>query len=148
MRSTSLVSLLALLAAAACGSARPAGDGESATGISTEGGAVILTGVALDEARGDLLSAMIGKVPSLRVSRGDGCPQVTLRSTGNLQTVPDPQIYVNDTPAGDTCILEALWARDVARVEVYASGVANRPGYLNDPSGLILVYTKAGPPPR
>jgi hypothetical protein len=148
MRCTSLVSLLALLAASACGSARPAGDGGSATGITTEGGAVVLTGVALDEARGDLLSAMIGKVPSLRVSRGEGCPVVSLRGAVNLQDVMEPQIYVNDTPAGDTCILESLWARDVARVEVYASGVANRPGYLNDPHGLILIFMKAGPQPR
>jgi hypothetical protein len=143
MRSRPLVSLLALLVAvAACGSAPHAGGRESATGVTTEGGAVILTGAALDEAPGDLLSAMIGKVPSLRVTRGAGCPQVTLRSTVTEFNVMDPQIYVNGTPAVDTCILESLRAADVARVEVFASGVANRAGYLNDPNGLILVFTK------
>jgi hypothetical protein len=143
MRSIMLVPVLALVATAGCGSARPAGDG-SATGITTEGGAVVLSGVALEESRGDLLSAMVGKVPSLRISRGDGCPQVTLRNTVAFVTPVEPQIYVNGTPASDTCVLESLRAWDVERVEVFASGVANRPGYLNDPNGLILVFTKMG----
>jgi hypothetical protein len=144
MNSRRLVSLLVLVAIAACGSAPHAGGRDSGTGITTQGGAVILSGVALDESPGDLLSAMIGKVPSLRVTRGAGCPQITLRSTAGEFNVMDPQIYVNGTPAGDTCILESLRAADVERVEVFASGVANRAGYLNDPNGLILIVTKTG----
>jgi hypothetical protein len=145
MSSTQFVSLLLIVAVSACGSAPPGGSPESATGITRRGGAVILTGVALDEAPGDLLSAMIGKVPSLRVTRGAGCPQVTLRSTPSTElNVMDPQIYVNGTPAVDTCVLESLRAADVERVEVFASGVANRAGYLNDPNGLILVFMKTG----
>jgi hypothetical protein len=146
MRSARLTSTLVLVAVSACGSARPAGDGQSASGITTEGGAVILTGAALAESSGNLLSTMLGKVPSLRVSRGEVCPQVTLRSTVTSFNVMDPQIYVNGTPASDTCILESLRAWDVERVEVYAAGVANRAGYLNDPNGLILVFTKTGSP--
>ncbi|HSJ06258.1 MAG TPA: hypothetical protein VK936_06120 [Longimicrobiales bacterium] len=112
-------------------------------GVAVEDGALVLTGVSLEDGQGDLLSTMIGKVPNFRVRRvRETCPQITLRNAVSYQSVVNPHVYVDGARATDTCILESLQAHDVGRVEVYPSGFTNRPGYGRHAHGLILVFMR------
>jgi hypothetical protein len=136
-----LVALVAL--ASACGSLRPDAERSTAGGVRMEDGAIVLTGATLADGPGDILRAMTGKVPNSRVRRLRGeCPQITLRNAVSFQSVVNPHVYVDGARATDTCVLETLQARDVARVEVYASGATNRPGYGRHAHGLILVFMR------
>ena len=104
------------------------------------GGTVIL---GADLARGgNLLDALAGRVSSIRVSRraGGGCPSVVMRGQKTLLGNPSAQVYVDDTPMQDTCILHQIRVLDVDRVEVYPGGAAGRSGHRADPNGSILVY--------
>ena len=65
-----------------------------------------------------------------------------LRSFEGMGGGDYPSVYVDGTHVGDTCILEALDAREVDRVEVYPMGVTNRPGYPGNNAGLILVFLR------
>jgi hypothetical protein len=105
--------------------------------------AFVLDRAQLGDREGELLDAMISRVPGIRVDRNSSCPAVTLR--GNVNSVPgitDPLVYVDGTRAVDTCILGMLRAADVERVEVYPMGVTSRPGYRGNPHGLILVFMR------
>lgn len=105
--------------------------------------AFVLDRAQLREFDGSLLSAMVGRVPGLRVDETAACPAVALR--GHLNTVPgvsDPQIYVDGARTGNTCVLGLLRAGDVERVEIYPSGVTSRPGYLGNAHGLILIFMR------
>lgn len=112
-------------------------------GVESEGGAIILSGVALNEARGSVLDALRGTVPGMRIlSHVDQCPQVSLRSHVTFQSQVNPHVYVDGTRAVDTCILETLRTDDVESVEVYPMGVTKRPGYGTHAHGLILVFMR------
>jgi len=112
-------------------------------GIRNEGGATILSGVALDERRGSILNALQGTVPGLRILKhADQCPSISLRSHVTFESVVNPHIYVDGTRAVDTCILETLRTFDVDSVEVYPMGVTKRPGYATHAHGLILVFMR------
>jgi hypothetical protein len=83
---------------------------------------------------------MIGRIPNMRVEQGRGsCPTIALRGHGGFRG-SSPQIYVDGTRVGDSCLLERLRVREVRRVEVYPTGVTQRPGYTPNASGLILVF--------
>jgi hypothetical protein len=139
MRSVLLLTVATTVVTAACG----ASQGGGRSGVVAENGGVVLSGVSLEEGRGDLLATMVGKVPSFRVRRPhDSCPQITLRNSASFQSVVAPHVYVDGARSNDTCILETLRASDVERVEVYASGVTMRPGYASHAHGLILVFMK------
>ncbi len=136
------LSLLPLLfaACATAGSERPS---RTEGGVFSRGGAIIISGVALDDGPGSVLSAMVGKVPSLRIQRPAGeCPKISLRSFATLQTVISPHVYVDGTRTTGTCILESLRTEDVESVEVYSMGVTRRPGYAPHAHGLILVFMR------
>lgn len=129
-----------VLLASACGASRGS---DRAGGVTMEDGALVLTGVSLTDGRGDLLATMAGKVPNFRVRRiRASCPQITLRNAVSYQSVVNPHVYVDGARATDTCVLESLQAGDVERVEVYANGVTNRPGYGRHAHGLILVFMR------
>ena len=111
-------------------------------GVRSEGGALIMTGVAL-ERRGTVLDAFQGSVPGMKILRHrDQCPQITLRSHVSLGSLVNPQVYVDGTRAVDTCILDNLRTEDVESVEVYPMGVTTRPGYATHAHGLILVFMR------
>jgi hypothetical protein len=113
-----------------------------------EGGARVVTGEDLHDVEGDLLTQLLRRVPGMRVNRGtDGCPRVVLRNAASMISPANPQVYVDGARTLDTCILESLRARDVERVEVYASGTTRRPGYAQHPHGLILVFMRLATPP-
>ena len=144
--------LLVALLTAACagsqteGSAPDHGDTHpeaTGDGIEQRGGAFILSGPALDDGRGSLLSAMQGKVPNLRIRWGSSrCPQISLRSHVTLATAVEPHVYIDGTRATDTCILESLQSQDVGLVEIYPQGFTKRPGYGTHAHGLILVFLR------
>ena len=115
-------------------------------GVSRDGGALVLTGVALQDGQGGtLLAAMVGKVPSFRVQQRRGqCPEINVRNTTSYVGSTNPSVYVDGTHATDTCILEILRANDVERVEVYPQGYTTRPGYGTHQHGLILVFMRSG----
>ncbi len=113
-------------------------------GVRSEGGAIIIEGMALDERRGSVLGAMEGRVPGLKIQRHNNqCPKVSLRSHVTFQSVVNPHVYVDGTRATDTCILETMRTDDVASVEVYPMGVTTRPGYGTHAHGLILLFLRS-----
>lgn len=134
-----------LMLATACGAVRSDGERSARGGVRMEDGAMVLTGASLVDGGGDVLRAMAGKVPNFRVRRiRDQCPQITLRNAVSYQSVVNPHVYVDGARATDTCVLESLQAQDVERVEIYATGVTNRPGYGRHAHGLILIFMRSG----
>jgi hypothetical protein len=127
---------------AGCGAAM---SGRQLEGIQTPApdNAFVLDRAQLSDFEGSLLTAMIGRVPGLRVDQNAACPAMALQ--GHMNTMPgvsEPQIYVDGARAGNTCVLGMLRAGDVERVEVYSSGVTSRPGYLGNAHGLILIFMR------
>lgn len=132
---------LLLAACATAGSERPS---RTEGGVFRRGGAIIISGVALDDGPGSILSAIQGKVPSFRVQRPSGeCPRISLRNFVTFQSVVNPHVYVDGTRTTGTCILESLRTQDVESVEVYPMGVTSRPGYSPHAHGLILVFMRS-----
>ena len=119
------------------GAAAPSGDGDH----DQASGGFVLSGRALEDGQGSLLSAMRGKVPNLRViGSSRRCPQISLRSHTTFETFVEPHVYVDGTRATDTCILESLRSRDVGSVEFYPMGFTTRTGYGTHAHGLIMVF--------
>jgi hypothetical protein len=103
----------------------------------------VLTATELQNEGGSLLEAMVRRLNSFRVDNRFQCPAISLR--GSVNTVPgltEPDIFIDGIRAIDTCILGMISATDVGRVEVYPSGITERPGYSNSAHGLILVFTR------
>ncbi len=138
--------LLAALAAACAASPQPEEPAaEMGGGVVHQDGAIVVSGVALQDGAGSVLGTLEGKVPSMQVQRHVGrCPQINLRSHARvIGTIINPHVYVDGTRATDTCILESLRAQDVESVEVYPMGYTKRPGYGTHGQGLILVFMRS-----
>lgn len=146
VRHVALPGLLTLtLLSGACATGR-GGEDENLSGMSHEGGAFVLTGMALEDGSGSVLGAMAGKVPNFRIhgQRMQGsCPVITLRNAVTFRSVVNPHVYVDGTRATDTCVLEQLRTVDVSRVEVYPMGFTRRPGYGVHAHGLILIFMRS-----
>lgn len=142
-RITLPIALLALgcLGLGACAASGHRGAG----GVESNGGGTVISGVALLDGQGSVLDAMQGKVPSMKIQRFRGqCPRIAFRNDATFRTAAVvPHVYVDGTRATDTCILDQLRSRDVERVEVYPSGVSNRPGYPSHAHGLILLFMRS-----
>lgn len=137
------VTLTGVLLISACSSLRSDNDTAPGGGLSMDDGAIVLAGVALRDGRGDVLNAMVGKVPNFRLQRvRERCPQITLRNAVSFQSLVNPHVYVDGVRATDTCILDDMQTADVRRVEVYPTGVTNRPGYGRHAHGLILIFMR------
>ncbi len=135
--------LLGLLFAACAtgGAERPS---RTEGGVTSRDGAIIISGVALDDGPGSILSALRGKVPNLRIQRPSGatCPVINLRNFSRFEGAVSPHVYVDGTRTNDTCILDTLRTEDVESVEVYSMGFTSRPGYSPHANGLILVFMR------
>ena len=143
IRSQRFVLPLLGLLFAACALAGPERPSRTEGGVFSRGGAIIISGVALDDGPGSILSAIRGKVPSLRIQRPSGeCPRISLRNFVTFQSVVNPHVYVDGTRMTDTCVLESLRTEDVESVEVYSMGITRRPGYAPHAHGLILVFMR------
>lgn len=136
-----LALLLPIAVLAACGFTLGATDDAS---VRSNGGGTVVSGPALMDGHGSILESLRGKVPGLNIRNdGDPCPRITLRNDASYRTQVSPLVYVDGTRTMDTCILESLRSRDVEMVEVYPTGVTNRPGYIMHPHGLILVFLRS-----
>lgn len=106
------------------------------------GNAIVISFEQLQGGGSSLLRLVRHRVASMQVRETSGCPDVTLRGAKSIHSVSVPSVYVDGQRAANTCILEMLNTHDVQRVEVYPGGVTNRPGYLANGAGLILVFMR------
>jgi hypothetical protein len=94
----------------------------------------------LDRGGASLLNTVASHVAAMTVRHPRGeCPVITMRGPAT-----DPVVYVDGARATNTCVLEQMNPGDVHRVEVYPLGVTQRAGYMSQPGGLILVFTRDG----
>jgi hypothetical protein len=129
----------ALLASSGCAGAAPGG---ASNGI---GNAIVIGDESFGSAAGSILTVLKTHIRSMSVAPTDGCPHILLRP-GRSQSA-EALIYIDGQRMSDTCILDGLNLEAIQRVEVYPSGVTQRPGYRTNAGGLILVFTKNGPDP-
>jgi hypothetical protein len=95
------------------------------------------------EGRDNLVAVLSARVGSLQVNRGGACPELVFRGRSSLQGSSSARVYVDGQPAVNTCVLEMISTWDIARVEVYPSGIVRRAGYGVSGTGAILVFTKS-----
>jgi hypothetical protein len=139
-----LLPLLVSPALAACGM-RTTGTAEvhrSYDELPPSGRGLVIERDQLDAMGGALLEAIIRAQPQIRTEHTPRCPKVALRGPVTGFKFANPDVYVDGTRAGDTCILNNLSPVDVERVEIYPTGVTQRPGYATSPYGLILVFMR------
>ena len=90
-----------------------------------------------------VLDAIRAYLPQVRIVQAStACPSLAMRGPNVFPGVAEPLVYLDGEPAGDTCLLEDLPADQLARVEVYPSGVTARPGYRPSSNGLILLFSR------
>jgi hypothetical protein len=114
---------------------RPAAVGQSSTAWVVQG-TQMLSGMTV-------LDGLRSRFPSVHVRTNGSCPDILIRGRNSIQSSNAPRVYVDGQRAADSCILNMMRAGDVARVEIYPTGHTARPGYLSDPNGLILVFTRS-----
>lgn len=146
-RSRSLLIALSAVTVSACGagphSASTAGIAPVQGRNSASG--IILSGPALREHNGTLLTFLYSRVSGMVVERNGPCPDVQLRGRRSYVGSNSPIVYVDGTRTANSCALDMLYTADLSRVEVYPMGVPNKPGYEAHPNGLILVFLRNGP---
>lgn len=106
--------------------------------------ASIITAQELQQEQRPLLEVLRRRLTNIDISPTVTCPEVHFRGRNTLFTRSDPAIYVDGLRTSNTCILAELSSVDVEQVEVYPSGIANRPGYFTNPNGLILIFIRKG----
>jgi hypothetical protein len=137
------------LTASACARAatrtqfQPVTDG----GVASDGGHTVIEREALERSDVPVLDLLRYRVPGMKVSPTDDCPEVILRGKSTFITNSSAAIYVDGERAANTCVLSMLSTFHVARVEVYPGGVPPS-GYLADPYGVIIIYSMKGPEPE
>jgi hypothetical protein len=112
--------------------------------VSAGANARVLVRSQLDVEQGrPVLDAIHAYLPQVSIVQGSTrCPSLAMRGPNVFPGVAEPTVYLDGVPAGDTCLLEDLPADQVARVEVYPSGVTTRPGYRPNANGLILLFSR------
>lgn len=146
-RSRFLLVALSAVTVSACGSAPQSG---STAGISPVHGGnsasgIVLSGPALQEHNGSLLTFLYTRVSGMVIDNDGPCPEVRMRGQRSLVGSNSPVVYVDGARTANSCVLDMLYTADLLRVEVYPMGVVNRPGYEANPNGLILVFLRDGP---
>lgn len=124
--------------AACAGKAAPGEAEDSRTGAD----ATVIDAHTLQHSGGSVLNILPSHVAGMRIKQTDSCPEILMRGTRSIMNSNNPIVYVDGTRSGNTCILETLVPSEVQRIEVYPMGVTQRPGYRNNPNGLILVFMK------
>lgn len=145
-----LVALTLTIAAAGCWrtssrSSQAKLDDES--GVVSDGGHMIIERDVLKRSDIPVLDVLRYRVPGMKVSPTDDCPEVTLRGKSTIVTSSNPAIYVDGERAANTCILAMLSTFHLARVEVYPGGIPPA-GYLTNPYGVILIFSLDGSEPK
>ncbi|MDQ3605925.1 MAG: TonB-dependent receptor plug domain-containing protein, partial [Gemmatimonadota bacterium] len=136
------VTIMAVLAATAAGACMNPGATRGVPDNARSGSGIIIDGEQLRARGGGLLDGLVGRVGNMRVERGGAsrCPVITLRGPRTLMGPSNPKVYIDGTPIYETCTLDQIRVRDVAKVELYPGGSTHRPGYMTSPYGLILVF--------
>jgi hypothetical protein len=138
-----------LLAASACSRAVQENQYQPVAedGVLSDGGHVVIGREAL--ARNDIpvLDLLRYRVPGMKVSPTDDCPEVILRGKSTFVTNSSAAIYLDGERATNTCVLAMLSTFHLARVEVYPGGVPPS-GYMTNPYGVILLFSMKGPEPE
>lgn len=111
-------------------------------GIRSTSEGVVLDRAIFEDASGSVLDVLRQRIGTMQIRTTSYCPEITLRSRKSIVGSPSPQVYVDGTPATNTCILSSLSVVNVERVEVYNGARSPRPGYHGDPNGLILVFMR------
>jgi len=89
-----------------------------------------------------VLEGLRSRFPTMQVRSNGSCPDIIIRGRGSIQSSNAPRVYVDGQRAADSCILSVMRAGDVRLVEIYPAGHTGRAGYLSDPNGLILIFTR------
>lgn len=110
------------------------------------GGPTVIAADELHEGSVGLMDLLQRHLANMQVLHTAECPLVYLRGRSTVMTPSNPTIYVDGQEAANTCILETLNSLDLDRVEVYPSGVSNRPGYRTAPYGLIIIFLRRSGP--
>ena len=108
------------------------------------GNAIVIESDDLFDTRGNLLRVLATRLVNSQIVEVDGCTAITLRGTKSIYNPTPPGVYVDGHRTSNTCVLDMLNTEDIGRVEVYPSGITQRPGYYNHAGGLILVFLKDG----
>jgi hypothetical protein len=116
-------------------------------GVASDGGHTVIEREALARSDVPVLDLLRYRVPGMKVSPTDDCPEVILRGKSTFITNSSAAVYVDGERAANTCVLSMLSTFHVARVEVYPGGVPPS-GYLADPYGVIIIYSMKGPDPE
>lgn len=141
-RRTLLLIIVAAALAGCLGTSRSAGSGPSLAERSST--SRIAIPVAQMSTPPSLLTLLEMRVRNMAVKHTAGCPEIEFRGRNSMVMTTSPSVYVDGQRASNTCVLELLSPVDVNRLEIYPSGVANRPGYFSNAGGLILVFKKDG----
>jgi hypothetical protein len=139
---TASVALLAL----GCASAPAPGSdtqGDATTAV-RGGSAIVVEGEDIQGRGQTLLRLLDERVSGMSVTYNGPCPSIVIRGRKSLFGSNDPLIYVDGARALNTCVLDDLSTDVVKRIEVYPSGVAQKPGYDSSRNGLILVFVLDG----
>jgi len=106
------------------------------------GSGIVIDGATTDEYDRSVLTILRRRVPGLQVTSTAICPMIAMRGRNSIHAPPDPAVFVNDSRATNTCILDELRMDDVDRVEVYPMGVGPNPSYGANADGQILIFTR------
>lgn len=125
-----------------CASLNRVGDENAATaGI---GNAIVIEDESLDSSRGSMLTIMQNHVRGMSYSREGTCPHIVVRGGAGRSRAAEVLVYIDGQRVSDTCVLDNLDLESIARLEVYPGGVTQRPGYMSNTGGLVLVFMKNG----
>jgi hypothetical protein len=106
------------------------------------GSGIVIDGATTDGYDRSVLTILRRRVPGLQVTSTAICPLVAMRGRNSIHSPPGPAVFVDDSRATNTCVLDELRMDDVDRVEVYPTGVGPNPSYGANADGLILIYTR------
>jgi TonB-dependent receptor-like protein len=146
----SLRAALLLVLLAGCAQSRTTTGGSTGLAVTepahpdqaTSRGGTVLTGEQLRSSGTTLLTAMTGRVGTMRIEprTNGGCPMIRLRGQRTITGSVEPLIYVDGAIVRSTCVLESVRTADVVQVEIYPGGTSGRAGYRSNPNGLVLVF--------
>jgi len=137
--------IVTMLLAAGCAGAARRPDGSTGGGV---GNAIVIRDESIDSSRGSLLTILQDHVRGMSVNQSSECPHIVLRGGMGRSQAAEALVYVDGQRFSDTCVLESINLETLASIEVYPSGVTQRPGYFSNSGGLILLFTKLAEPQR
>jgi hypothetical protein len=106
-----------------------------------------ITAEQIERTHANSLAELLTTTPSLRITyRPGGRATILSRGTRDLSSLCEPDVFLDGTIVheGATVITELVRPREIAGIEVYASGASTPAEYMRGPCGAILLWTKRG----